>query len=706
MRFKLVFIFSLVAFSGFADKTPSKIKYNTWNIHALRYYPFKQRADSVIYGIISRDSADSSRSKIDEYKKTSVGLVLNKPFLDSKMQAANATDRLINKLVIKPFDSWFKYMHPIGENSADLLLTMFLSEEQKKDKRTTHSSGNGLFEFVGTKNISYFLSEWVGKADLSKEETEILFMKIKSPLSKNALKTYDYFLSSETEIDGMSVYEIAFFSKKPKEKAFEGYLYISKKDLSLVKAVFTLNYFISKDKVSNILFTQTPLKKESEFYIGNETTGSLMVNQTCLSDPESMKSTPPLNESEKEIADFVDEAYRTKPYLLTETALSLLLTNRIGILDNYFALGPVSQMISYNRQEKLRLRIGGNTSQKLSSHFETSAYAAYGMGDKKLKYRGDFNYFNHPFVSMGVTYTEDLNIPGYDLLEHNRDDIFRSVNHSGSENMSFQKIGQIYFKNLFADKFSVRINAKYWFDQPVGSIRYVIETPDASIEKKHISNTELGLSFRFAPGEKYIRLHNKFLYFKESNFVFELNQRVGIKGIFKSDYNYRITDFSIFQKLYLPADIGSLGIRLSGGKVWDRVPFSLLFIPSGNQGYVYNSKKYNLMNFYEFTTDRYVAGNMNLLFNWSPFSLAFSKSKIKTTLGVKTIYGPLSDNNNPSLHADLFTFNNGVNAFGKDPYIETNIGLVNILQFLRVDYVYRVTQGDRGALFVSTNFSF
>ncbi|GHU64386.1 collagen-binding protein [Bacteroidia bacterium] len=706
MRFKLLCVFSLVTLSVFADKTPSEIKFNTWNIHALRYYPFKQRADSVIYRIISRDSVDGNRQKIYEYKKTSAGLVLNKPFLDSKMQPANATDRLIYKSVIKPFDSWFKYMHPVGESSSDLLLTMFLSEEQKKNNRTTASSGNGLFEFVGTKNISYFLSEWMGKADLSKDETEILFMRIKSPLAKDALKIYDYFLSSETEIDGTPVYEVVFFSKKPKEKAFEGYLYISKKDFSLVKSVFTLNYFISKNKVNSILFTQTPQKKESEFYIGNETSSSLLVNQIRISYPEPEKFTPPLNESEKKIADFVDEAYRTKSYLLTEYILSLLLNNRIGIFDNHFDLGPVSQMISYNRHEKLRLRIGGNTSQKLSSHFETSAYLAYGMGDKKLKYRGDFNYSNHPFVSMGLTYTEDLNIPGYDLLENNRDDIFRSFNHSSSENLSFQKIGQVYFKNLFADKFSVRINAKYWYDQPVGAIRYVVETPDARIEKKYISNTELGLSFRYAPGEKYIRLHNKFLYFKESNFIFELNQRVGVKGIFNSDYNYRITDFNIFQKLYLPADIGSLGIKLSGGKVWDRVPFSLLFIPSGNQNFVYNSKKYNLMNFYEFITDRYVAGNMNLLFNWSPISLIHSRSKIKTTIGAKTIYGPLSDNNNPALHPDLFAFNNGVNALDNQPYVETNIGLVNILQFLRLDYVYRVTHGDRGALFVSANFSF
>lgn len=123
------------------------------------------------------------------------------------------------------------------------------------------------------------------------------------------------------------------------------------------------------------------------------------------------------------------------------------------------------------------------------------------------------------------------------------------------------------------------------------------------------------------------------------------------------------------------------------------------------------------MNFYEFTTDNYVAGNLNFMFNWSPFKLFYSKDKIKTTIGARAIYGPLSDNNNPALHPELFVFNQGVNALGNTPYAEVNVGLANIFKILRIEYARRLTylgsneEGNghkilKGSLLFTGSFSF
>lgn len=123
------------------------------------------------------------------------------------------------------------------------------------------------------------------------------------------------------------------------------------------------------------------------------------------------------------------------------------------------------------------------------------------------------------------------------------------------------------------------------------------------------------------------------------------------------------------------------------------------------------------MNFYEFTTDNYIAGNMNFMFNWSPIKLFNPKDKIKTSLGARVIYGPLSDNNNPAIHPELFVFNQGVNPLSNTPYIETNVGLANIFKFLRVEYARRLTYLDdnsesgghnlmKGSLLFTGSFSF
>jgi len=117
-------------------------------------------------------------------------------------------------------------------------------------------------------------------------------------------------------------------------------------------------------------------------------------------------------------------------------------------------------------------------------------------------------------------------------------------------------------------------------------------------------------------------------------------------------------------------------------------------------------RNYNLMRFYEFVTDRFVAGNADFQLNWSPVNLIFPKSKLKTHGGIKAIYGPLSDMNNPQLHPELFVFNNEIEGLNEKPYTEAHVGFSGILNYLRIDYVYRLTYGKKGSLFVSTAFNF
>ena len=72
--------------------------------------------------------------------------------------------------------------------------------------------------------------------------------------------------------------------------------------------------------------------------------------------------------------------------------------------------------------------------------------------------------------------------------------------------------------------------------------------------------------------------------------------------------------------------------------------------------------------------------------------------KWREVIGFKTLYGDLTDKNNPYKQApgsDLFLFpsRNGAPtsfAMGKTPYMELNVGVHNIFKFLRVDYVRRL----------------
>jgi hypothetical protein len=693
----------LLATNASAHKTPVEIKYDTWSIHALRHYPFKQNADSIVQQFISRN--DSRPKTKNTYKKTAMDLVVNKQFMNDHVQYSTP----VYKFIIKPYISWLDYAHPINEQQAEHDLTVFLSEDYKIMNQKTKSSPQNLFESIGADNINYFLDEWIGEIDLFKNKNEVLFQSVKSPLSKDGSEIYSYFISGKKEINGVIAYEIAFFSKQLKDNAFEGYLYFSENDLSFVKAIFTLNFHMKNmDKAKNVLFTQTASEKENILYLGNDMQVGLLVNQTILSSDKRLDSLPRLSltSSEKEISGLIAQANHTPAYQNLEKGLTLLLFDRIGFARHKLELGPISQMLHYNKEEGLRLRVGANTTPSLHKHLLLGGYLAYGLDDKQWKYRGNISYRHHRGNQWNFTYVKDLNIPGYDLLEDKRDRIFSSFYHSGTRNMSLQKMGQLSYENLFFKQFSLKISAKYWFDQPIGSITYQLVNQGTSMVVDNITNTEIGISLRYAPKERYIRLSDRRIVFRKADFDLKLNHRIGMKGILGSDYNYRISDFSIFKQFDLPVNVGRFDVRISGGKIWDRIPYPMLFIPAGNQGYVFDSNDYNLMNFYEFVTDRFVGGNANIQFNWSPVKLIFKKNKIKTNLGIKTIYGPLSDNNNPLLHPELFIFDNQTQSLGNQPYTEASIGLDNIFRFLRIDYVYRLSHRNRSSLFFSTSFNF
>ncbi|MDR0768888.1 MAG: hypothetical protein LBE71_03150 [Dysgonamonadaceae bacterium] len=655
-----------------AQKSPLEIKYKAWGLHALRHYPFSQKADDIAAKLIAQDSSAFNTPKPYYFRKTALDLVINAQFMEENL-----------KYIHKYYGSWLKHGHS-NNKSSDRNMTLFLAQEYKDSISTEN-----IFDFIDSENLSYLLDEWTGDIDLAKDKNEALSVFIKSPLAKNAMKTYHYYLSGIEKIESIPVYEIAFFSKKQVDNTFEGYLYVSIKDFSLVKAVFTVNYFARHKGVNEMLFTHTPEKKENLFYLGNDGKAGLLLNKTEI--PTYQTGDSLLTPSEEKIASLIEEASHTRAYRNMQKTAILLLTDKTGIVGDKLEIGPLSHTIHYNELEGLRLRIGGNTTKKLNRHFSAGGYLAYGFRDRTPKYRGDIGYSYNRNNQLRFTYVRDLNLPGYDLLKDERDQIFYSFSHSGTKSMSLQKIGQVKYEKNILRYFSAESGVKYIYDNPLGEIR-------------SYKNAELNFSLRYAPCEKFIKLRSSRFIFQNADFDVNIHYRKGIKGVFDSYYNYSITSFSLYKKIYFPFRAGHTDIHLSGGKVWNRIPFPILFIPAGNQGYIFDKEDYNLMNYYEFVTDRYLSCNLGLTFNLSPIKIIYPKSKIRTNLGLKTIYGPLSDNNNPRLHPELFPFGNGISTLGNIPYTEINIGLDNIFGLLRIDYVRRLHHRSRQSIFFSIKY--
>jgi hypothetical protein len=571
------------------------------------------------------------------------------------------------------------------------------------------SKSEGIYEFIGKQNAAGFLDETFGNIDLFGDENEALLLPFKSPLTQKGFHSYHYFLSAKKTLNGQPVHEVAFYPENPHDKhAFAGYLYITADgNEALVKALFTLNDPYNVNFTKNILFSQTfenkenksvPLKKESVFTLGDEMMGSLLVNRTI----HYTKPVDSLTVSEKQMENVLEIASQTPSFRNLKTGIHLLLTDHltVGGEKGLFEYGPVSQSISYNETEGLRLKASGNTTFQFNKKFLFGGYLAYGWKDKRFKYRGDVIYsflpkqenrWEFPKRQLQLTYVQDLNIPGDDLLTSNRDYFLYSFSHWGGYDMTFQKLAAVHYEHELPNRLSFRIGGKYLHDQPEGSW--------SDIEP--FTRSEVNFSLRYAPQELFLQNREDRLYFRKE-IELTLSHRIGLKGIFGSKYNYHITNFDAYRRFHFPHRVGTADVRLSAGKIWNRLPFLLLFIPAGNQSYVFNENGYNGMDYDEFITDNFVAGNVNFRFNRSPFQL-FYKSKIKTNVGIRAIYGPLSDKNNSD------------RRLGNVPYVETNIGFSNIFKILRVEWVHRLTYRENGAsgkkknkgsIFVTAHFGF
>ena len=129
-----------------------------------------------------------------------------------------------------------------------------------------------------------------------------------------------------------------------------------------------------------------------------------------------------------------------------------------------------------------------------------------------------------------------------------------------------------------------------------------------------------------------------------------------------------------------------LDAMIEGGKIWGALPFPLLQLHNGNETYAYDMSAFNLMNYYEFVSDEYAT--VSLTHHFNGFFLnkipIMNELKWREVVSVKAVTGKLNDKsydymNFPLTLSDL-----------ENPYYEAGIGIENIFQLLRIDFLWRM----------------
>jgi hypothetical protein len=422
----------------------------------------------------------------------------------------------------------------------------------------------------------------------------------------------------------------------------------------------------------------------------------------------------PLKEKENVLNELVNELRKVPAIDVIIKTAEILISGYIKTNpnreENYFDFGPMNTVFSANYLEGFRVRVGGMTTAHLHPQLFATGYAAYGMDDRKFKYNGKLTYSfdkkkyhegEPPVNNLSFIHEYDVYTPGQDFLFTSKDNMFVAWKVGDPvTKMNYVRKSVLQYEKEWLNGLTVKVWGRHQNEEAAGTLQYLsLDAEGNTREHKSITASEVGVQFRFAPGERaYTGRKGKDSFFNMAKDapVFKLSHQWGIKGVMGSEYNYHHTEISAQKRIWL-SSFGHIDVWVKAGKVWDKVPFPLLILPNTNQSVTIQPEAFHLMRALEFVTDQYVSFDATyFLKGWMLNRIPVIRwLKFREVISFNGIYGSLTAKNNPAINGDgLFLLPEGTMGFGNKPYMEASFGLENIFKVFRVDYFRRLTYLD------------
>ncbi|HNH20793.1 MAG TPA: DUF5686 family protein, partial [Ferruginibacter sp.] len=396
----------------------------------------------------------------------------------------------------------------------------------------------------------------------------------------------------------------------------------------------------------------------------------------------------------------------------------LFLASGYRKIGNY-EIGPWFNWISANQWEGTRLRFDLGTNTYFNKNLYLHGYLAYGFRDKSFKGKAEAYWIikrKPNWLRLHAAYTDDVDNGINQVGEVSQDNIFSLAIRKPNVTRKFIRTRDIRFEvfNELGKGFSTEWFIVHRQHTPLQSLPFKSYYPVTG--GTPLTNFEVALKLRFAYLERFLETD----YFRTSLGtrypIVEFMFTKGIKGIFNSAYNYSKYSLAIkdFMKI---SPYGTLRYKVYGGLVDGTLPFTLLENHPGNDLFYYSPASYNLMNRFEYLSDKYAGVNVEHnfgsgLFRFIPLT---RKLKWRQFWNVKALWGSLSDANIAANYV-IDTLGNKVPAFknlNSKTYLEVGTGIDNILKVLRLDLVWRVSptpiyagKKNQFGAFVSFQFQF
>ena len=664
-----------------------------------------------------------------------------------ELDVANLAPRFRNKRLQRDFGFIFQYMDTSAINGKAYLPVMISEASADYYYRRSPRLSR---EIVKASRISgieedYTLAQFTGhlhvNVNLYDNYINIFEVNFASPLSDHGLMYYKYFLVDSLHKDGRKIYKIRFHPKGLGTPVFDGEVNIDSaswalesarvrmakglnvnwiKDLVIENENTLVNdstWFLKRDKISADFTVVMSDSSKLVSFMGhrqidysNVRVDEPVPDEVARMDNDVMISKDVLNN---------DEAYwqSVRPYRLTEKELNiynmvdsvknvplykniydLIETALLGYYNTtYVGFGPYYKILSFNDIEGVRFQLGAKTTSDLSKRVRLTAFAAYGTKDEKVKGGGtvELMFNNQPTSKLTVGGKHDLLQLGASENAFTTGNILASILARGdNEKMTLVNQFDLKYEKEWRQWITNTFSYSYREMFPTRHVDFLY--PD-STRLTSIRTSEFHVGTRLSKNEIVVRQTFDKMSMGSDYPILGVDVTAGLKNVLNSDYEYCRLELSVKHDFDI-APIGYSDVLFSGGKVFGRVPYPLLKLHEGNATYFYDPNAFSCMDFYEFASDLWCA-----VF-WEHHFRGFFLGKIplmkrlkwREVATVKALWGSLSDKNDgssPDTEAILL-FPEGMTSVSK-PYVEVGVGIENILRFIRVDAMWRLTHRDR-----------
>ena len=581
-----------------------------------------------------------------------------------------------------------------------------------------------------------------------------------SPISStNAISFYRYFIMDTTYVEKDKCIHLTFVPNNPQDFGFTGHLYIKadssyqvkkcilnlpkKSDVNWVTDMSVLQEFDLLPKGENVLVDDDMLAELSVYGLKFQVRKLTRYNEFSFARIPDKVFKFKGRERTDYYAMMRDEAfwdrYRTEKLSSAEQStddffnklsdikfVKFLVFGAKALAENFVEtgnrntpskvdIGPVNTIVSNNFVDGWRLRASAQTTAHLNPHLFLRGYYAYGFKDHKSKGMAEVEYSlnkkqylprEFPKNSFTFNFMYDVQSPTDKFMPTDKDNVFTAWKFTTVDQMMYTRRFSLKYEREWEVGLKLTGQIKMQNDEPCGRLEYRSLT-NPTMLVHDIDYTELMFGLRYAPGEVVINTKQRRYPMNLDVPVLTLTHQMGVKGFLGGEYNYNETEFGFFKRLWLPKSWGKFDTWIKAGAQWNKVPYPLLIVPAANLSYISEYETFNLINNMEFLNDRYAS----LDFTWDLNGKIFNripllrKLKWRESIGVKALWGKLTDKNNPYKNPQdsrlfLFPSYDGLGAhprsfvMGSKPYVEVIAGVHNIFKLLHVEYVRRLTYLD------------